>query len=79
MLETHETIEGATEPRRPASPAELRRAELRLAHAGQWVAWTPDDSDIAAVAETREAIQEMVRSLGIEGLTLELVPPANFR
>ncbi len=79
MSETKKADEGATKARDWASPAQLRRAELRRIHAGLWVAWMPDDSDIAAVAETREGIQEMVRSLGIEGLTLELVPPANFR
>jgi hypothetical protein len=79
MSEPKERAEGATRARDWASPAQLRRAELRLLHAGRWVAWTPDDSDIAAVADTRQGNQEMVNSLGIKGLTREFVPPATFR
>jgi hypothetical protein len=79
MLKTDDNSDGTAKTQAPANPAQLRQAELRLAHAGRWVAWYPDDSSIAAVADSREAIQEMVRSLGIEGLAIELVPPANYR
>jgi hypothetical protein len=58
---------------------QLRRAELRRIHAGRWVAWTPDDRDVAVVADSREEIQEKIRSAGIEGLKLEAVPPASSR
>jgi hypothetical protein len=58
---------------------QLRRAELRRIHTGRWVAWTPDDCDVAIVADTREEIQEKVRSAGIDGLKLEAVPPASSR
>ena len=61
------------------SPAQFRRAELRRIHAGRWVAWTPDDCDVAVVADTREEIQERIRSAGIEGLKLEAIPPASSR
>jgi hypothetical protein len=58
---------------------QLRRAESRRIHAVRWVAWTPDDRDVAFVADTRQEIQEKVRSAGIEGLKLEVVPSATFR
>jgi hypothetical protein len=60
-------------------PGQLRRAELRRIHAGRWIAWTPDKTDVAIVADTRAEMEEKLRSAGIEGLTLEVVPPATSR
>jgi hypothetical protein len=78
LLDRETSSEGPSSARL-ASPAQLRRAELRRIHAGRWVAWTQDDCDVAVVADSREEIQERIRSAGLEGLILEAVPPASSR
>jgi hypothetical protein len=69
---------GVTTPIAPSS-AQLKRAELRRIHAGRWVAWMPDESEVAFVAGTRDEIQRLVRAARIDGLKLEAVPPASSR
>ena len=75
----HETPTAGPRTPNPPTPAQLKGAELRRIHAGRWVAWTPDERDVAFVADTREEIQQLVQSAGVEGLILEAVPPARWR
>ncbi len=52
-----------------------RRAELRLQHAGRWVAWTPDLSDIMLSSTDPLELRRRGQETGIAGLVYEWVPP----
>ena len=71
----------AQKPRKPDEPsdAELVRAMIRYKHAGKWLAWLPDGSNIAEIAETRQEIQDKWLASKIPGLSIEWAPPRDRR
>ena len=64
-------------PPRPA-PGDAPQALLRRDHAGKWLAWSEDESQILAVGETAAEIRAAERA-GHPRFIYDWVPPAESR
>jgi hypothetical protein len=51
------------------------QAAMRLAHAGQWVAWTEDYGQVVAFGDSRDVVRSAARSAGVDHPIFEWIPP----
>ena len=70
----------ATKGRVWMSASELpEQARLRLEHAGRWVAWSEDGTDVVTVGDDPESVRQAARQAGSDRVVLEWVPPVPVR
>ena len=69
MPRSHVTIPG------PYLHTGDERGNLRLPHAGKWVAWSLDETRIVGACETAENVRAAARLAGHDRLIYDWIPP----
>jgi hypothetical protein len=63
----------------PHGPGKPNQADIRLNHAGRWLAWAEDESTLIAVSDTLEGLRTSANEAGDGRFIYDWVPPANER